>query len=262
MSVVYVHRGTDNVIRKTHVFFFFLVLVSLSSILCSICSAQDEEELTIIAPTQVIEGAEFTVTVKCNDTFIENATVNYNFSECESYGFVETKKTNLTGQAIFFGCFIKNNNTTSVITAYKEGYVPTSINITVICGPSELKITCCPVKPYGDFTLTVIGDKCDSNGSGPISGTVVTFAGVNKTTDACGKVRFSTSMIDKAGDYTVVAKKPGFIDGVYSISMYPPHNDESLALLVAILFFPVILPIIIIIIIILIILFLKRRKIV
>jgi hypothetical protein len=243
--------------QKKYVLFFFLVLICISIILDGVCSAEDEKkELTIIAPAQVTEGAEFTVTVKCNDILIKNATVNFNISEgCRSYPFAKTKNTNSTGQAVFYGCFI-NNNTTQTITAYKEGYISTSINITVIKAPPRLTIICFSTCPAGDFTLAVI-----SNGS-RVSGAIVTFAGVNKTTDEYGNVTFSTSMIDKAGYYTVVAKKPGFIDGENYIHMYPLHNDENLALLVAILFFPVILPTIIIIIIILIILFLKRRKIV
>gem|GEM_PF-2175038 len=225
------------------ILFFSIFTILLSRGICPGETENNQNKLTIIAPSQVDEDSPFFVTVKSNETAIENATVIINLSNFGTIPEEQIEITNSSGQAIFWSPQYMSVYATFNITASKEGYEPAKTTVTVINTP-ELYILKNPdisiINGGTPFTVTIISDEEISQNDTKvtvdnwtykcISNVTVTFSNgtYNSTylTDTNGKVTITFPSIKHKTTYVLTAKKSGYKPvETMTITVFPRHDD-------------------------------------
>ncbi len=155
--------------------------------------------MEISSDPSVNEGQTFTVTAKCNDVLITDATVTVTFAG-------ETKTTN-TGTVTFTAPSVPTSLDYK-ITGTAEGYASDDYTIKVINVPQLVVAVTTPasgkITTNSQFDITI----ADDMGSA-IIGATVTFNSLTYTSGAGGKVTLTAP--GTAGSYTIGATKTGFL---------------------------------------------------
>ncbi len=187
-----------------------LVFFLFSSFISQTISAEDSfPSLTIIAPSQVNEGEDIIVTITSNDTLIENATVTFNG---------DIKHSNSSGIAIFTMPSILVDSIYN-ISALKEGYISSKLNITVHNILRLIIITNTSGYPKCDETgYTIDLFVADEQGQ-HITGAVVILNNESKIT-IDGKVSFKVKPMHFTS-YSITATMVGFKSGFATINLSP-----------------------------------------
>lgn len=214
-------------------------------------AANGEEELTIVAPSQVNETDSFVVTVLSNDIPVDGVYVQikYNASgamiELGIYNY-----TNSSGQAVLFAPETpitsiagEPADMTAVIEASKEGYENATKNITVINVPLLL-INVSGQRPDGKYNSPITVTVYDES-LAMIDGATVTLIdghGEQVETTVNGQATFT---VDHEFVVTIKANKSGYRDAPpVHIPIRNPTALNGPLLLTAILYFGAIIGVI------------------
>ena len=167
--------------------------------------------LNLVAPAQVEEDEEFTVTVKDeNDNPVEGAQVKFT-------GTGETKTTDANGQVTFTATVTGTlPYATYKLTATKAGYRGDEETI-MVANTFQLYIDAPDEVDAGStFTVKVTSD------AGVVYGVDVTFNGKTKTITGPDGVTFTApSKVDKATPYDITASKEGYKTATDTVTVKP-----------------------------------------
>lgn len=178
---------------------------SSASVGITILHASPNLQLVITAPSQVLEGSQFEITVRADSTPIQGVAVDF------SNGHYVT---NSYGVAILTAPLVSNTTSFS-ITASKNGYLPAQVWISVVdssSGPAQLQISVPSQVKEGtsfDVLITVNGNT--------IQNALVVFDDKTYTSNALGKVTLTAPSVDETKGLTITASKSGYLSAMVTI---------------------------------------------
>ena len=167
-----------------------------------------EPQLVLSAPSSVVEGNVFQVSVMADGGFVKNVFIDFSGV---------TKSTDVNGMVTFTAPLVDENTSYSIV-AYKSGFLSDEASIIVMGSSSTSEpqlVLSAPssVMEEDSFQVTVMAD------GEVVEDVVVSFSDDIYTTNSQGKVTFTAPLVDSKTDMTITSSKTGYISSSKTIGI-------------------------------------------